>query len=143
MPEDRLPEIGGVVDGLIPRDLSDALDLAVKEERPRMLRRILRDLVRKAGIALGKHEATVRVMFLPGAVKHLILDFVMLGPSLAPSSVQRLVQILDKVGRLAQDERHLIETSPETNHLSGVGRKSLERVGGAARGGWRRPAERH
>src|SRR5262249_8583246 len=88
-------------------------------------------------------EAAVRVVFLPGAVKHLIFDFVMLGPGLAPRGVQRLVQVLDKVSRLAQDERHVIEIAPEPDHLSGVCRESRERVGSAARGWWRRRAERH
>src|SRR5262249_3390765 len=79
---------------------------------------------------------------LPGAVKHLIFDFVMLGPGLAPRGVQRLVQVLDKVSRLAQDERHVIEIAPEPDHLSGVCRESRERVGSAARGWCRLPVGR-
>ena len=54
MLKDGLLEIGGVVDGLVPRDLSDSSDLSVKEERPRMLRGVLGDLMREAGVVLDE-----------------------------------------------------------------------------------------
>jgi hypothetical protein len=56
IPKDRLPEIGRVVDSLVPRDLSNALDLPVEEERPCTLRRILCDLIREEGIVLDEQE---------------------------------------------------------------------------------------
>src|SRR5206468_10866421 len=75
-PEDRLPEARGVVDGLVPRAVGHTLDLAVKEERPGMLRRLLGNRIREARVILDEYEAAVRVVFLPGTVKHLVLDFV-------------------------------------------------------------------
>jgi hypothetical protein len=44
VPKDRLPEICWVIDGLVPRDLSDASDLSVKEECPCILGGLLGDL---------------------------------------------------------------------------------------------------
>ena len=66
------------------------------------------DLICEAGIVPDEHEATVRVVFLPGAVTHLGLDLVMLGARLAPGGVQWLVEILHKVGRLTLYKKQLV-----------------------------------
>src|SRR4030095_7876404 len=95
-PEDRLPETRGVVDGLVPRAVGHTLDLAVKEERPGMLRGLLGNRIRGAGVILDDHEAAVRVVFLPEPVKHLVLDFVVLGAGLAPRAVERLIRSCTK-----------------------------------------------
>jgi hypothetical protein len=58
----------------------------------------------------------------------------MLGAGLAPGGVQWLVEILDKVGRLAQDKGHLIQAPSEAKHFFSVCRESLECIGGAAPG---------
>src|SRR5262249_50684367 len=107
----RLPEVRGVVDGLIPRQLGHTLDVAVKEQRPSMLRRLLGDLIREAGVVLDEREATVPVLLLPGAVEHAGLDLFVLGTRLTPSRVEGLVEILDEVGGLAHDEEHIPEIS--------------------------------
>jgi len=80
-----------------------------------MLRGILGDPICEAGVVLDEHEAAVCMVFLPGSVEHLGLDLVMLGTGLAPRGVQWLVEILDKVGRLAQGKGHLIQARPRRN----------------------------
>src|SRR5437660_12676918 len=64
-PEDRLPETRGVVDGLVPRAVGHTLDLAVEEERPCMLRGLLGNRIREAGVILSvrfqAHEVRIDV----------------------------------------------------------------------------------
>src|SRR5438309_8667590 len=105
-----------------------------------MLRGVLRDFVGEAGVILNEHEPTVGMVLLPRAVKHLGLDLVVLGASLAPCGVQWLVEILDKVGRLPLDKEHLVQASSETKHLLSITGQPLERVGRPAPGWWWRPA---
>ena len=131
------------IDSLVPRDLGDSLDLSVEEERPCMLRGILGDLICEAGVVLDEYEAAVRVIFLPGAVKHLGLDLVMLGAGLAPRGVQGLVEILHKVGRLAQHKGHLAQVSSQPQHLLRIRGQPLELIRRAAPGRWWRPTQRN
>src|SRR5437899_12844345 len=105
-----------------------------------MLRGILGDPICEAGVVLDEHEAAVCMVFLPGSVEHLGLDLVMLGTGLAPRGVKWLVEILDKVGRLAQGKGHLIQAPSEAKHFFSVCRESLERVRSPSPRRRRRPA---
>ena len=105
-----------VIDRLVPRDLSDPRDVAVKEERSRMLL----DLVMLgAGLAPGGVQWLVETLKVHSLKWHSPSQleglFVMLGTGLAPRGVQWLVEILDKVGRLAQGKGHLIQARPRRN----------------------------
>ena len=72
-----------------------------------MLRGILGDPICEAGVVLDEHEAAVCMVFLPGSVEHLGLDLVMLDTGIAPRGVKWLVEILDKMGRLALYKKQL------------------------------------
>src|SRR5262249_33224953 len=143
VPEDGLPQVGGVIHSLIPRQFGHTLDVTVKEERPRVLGGVLRDLVREARVVPDEREAPVGVLFLPGAVEHLRLDLVVLSPRLTPSRMERLVEVLHEVRGLAHDEEHIPGVSSEPQHLLSVRRELLERVRRPAPGWWRRATERN
>src|SRR5262252_5300413 len=111
IPQDRLPEVRGVFHGLIPGQLSHSLDVALEEQRPRVLGGVLSDLIGEARVVPDQGEAPVRVLLLPGAVEHLRLDLVVLSSRLTPSRVQGLIEVLHEMGGLAYDEEHIPEVS--------------------------------
>ena len=90
------PEVRGIIHGLIPGQLGHTLDVAVKEEGPRVLGGGLSDLVGKTRVVPNEGEASVPVLLLPGAVQHPRLDLIVLRPGLAPARMERLVEILHK-----------------------------------------------
>src|SRR5262244_2039809 len=65
----------------------------------------------EARVVPDQPEATVGMLFLPGAIEHAGFDLLMLSPRLAPTRVEGLVQVLHEVGGLAHDEEHIPEVS--------------------------------
>src|SRR5262249_9033695 len=111
-PTSRAPKNDGVVRAVtlvhkVWKDGSDTRDVAVKEERPRVLGGVLSDLVGEARVIPDQPEASIRVLFLPGAIEHPRFDLIVLRSGLTPARMERLVEVLHEVGGLAHDEEHI------------------------------------